>query len=93
MDGADTIDRTRLRRTHDVEIQTPERDGWDEWFGVDQPLDLDRDPSEAWWSGEWDSISSHQTSGCGGLCPFCQGTVYESSEDARPLSFWTESFS
>ena len=93
MDGADTIDRQRLRRTHDVENETPEKDGWDEWFGIPSWTPVELDSAISWWSAEQDRASAAGpatvASGCGGECPFCKGTVYEEEADKMPLTFWT----
>ena len=96
MDGADTIDRQRLRQTHDVDTETPERDPWDGWFNT--PTGTEWDLTGAWMSGDiWlphgqeraPGLTGFAGGGCGGTCPFCTGKVYEESEDLSPLTFWT----
>jgi len=90
MDGADTVDRMRsAAQTHDLDNTTPERDGWETWFGVG---------AGQVWSRYWDRVYDWYTSsctevkpvagGCGGNCPFCTETVYEEEADRTPFSFW-----
>ena len=86
MDGADTIDRMKLRHTHDLDGETPDKDDWEDWEGIPSqaPVALEADPTEAWWHG----YANIPASWCGGECPFCKGTVYEDEEDKIPLTFW-----
>ena len=88
MDGADTIDRMKLRHTRGLDGETPEKDDWEDWEGIPSsaPRSLDADPTEAWWHGYANILASR----CGGECPFCKGTVYEEEQDQFPLTFWTD---